>query len=201
MRKVILMISKQYIDIINCMNFEYFEMLGNLRGNESHAEGNLYRLSGNINYIYCIGKVEVDVIIKRMMAGDIPDTIMFQVDDEQSELFMSTGLFAKETVAVMAHELGDTSLPTPGKELNIAKVSDIAQLKMAGAILNSARKYRIFSFQDYLGMMNNDGQYFYIAEYDGLPVGACMTMDGDDFIHLTWLGTLPAYRKLGMQVI
>ena len=190
--------NEQYINIINRMNLDYFEMLGKLRGNESHVETNLYRLSGNINYIYCIGKVEVGEIIKRMTVSDIPDTIMFQAGDEQSELFMSTGLFTKETVAVMAHELGDTSLPTFGKELKIAKVSDASQLKAAGAILNSTLYYTMFSFQDYLDMMDNDGQYFYIAEYNGLPVGACMTMDGDDFIHLAWIGTLPAYRKLGI---
>ncbi|MCL1995927.1 MAG: GNAT family N-acetyltransferase [Defluviitaleaceae bacterium] len=190
--------NEHYINIINRMNLDYFEMLGKLRGNESHEESNLYWLSGNINFIYCIGKVEANEIAKRMTTGDIPDTIMFQAGDEQPELFMSTGLFTKETLAVMAHELGDTSLPTFGKELKIAKVSDAAELKAAGAILNSTRGHRIFSLQDYIDMKSNDGQYFYIAEYDGLPVGACMTMDGDDFVHLAWISTLPAYRKLGI---
>ena len=118
--------NKQYINIINRMNLDYFEMLGKLRSNKSHIENNLYRLSGNINFIYCIGKVETDEIIKHMMAGDIPDIIMFQAGDEQPELFMSTGLFAKETVAVMAHELGDTSLPMPAEEVKIAKIRHAA---------------------------------------------------------------------------
>jgi len=123
---------------------------------------------------------------------------MFQVGDMRSESFMDAGLFTKETVAVMAHELGDTVLPKPGKDLNIFKVSEIVQLKAAGAILNTVRDYRLFSFEDYLDMMNNDGQNFYLAEYDGLPVGACMAMDGDDFLAIPFIGTLPAYRKLGI---
>ena len=187
----------QYIDIINRMNLDYFEMLGNLRGNEKHKEVNLHWLTGNIDYIYFVGEVDADEVIRRMKDGEIPETIMFQVGDAQSELFMDTGLFDKEIVAVMAHELGDTSLPKPAEGLNIFKVSEITQLKSAGAILNTARDFRLFSFRDYLDMMN-DGQWFYLAEYDGLPVGACMAMDGKDFLALTWIGTLPGYRKLGI---
>ena len=186
-----------YIDMINRMNLAYFEMLGNLRGNENHKEDNLRWLTGNITYIYFVGEVEVNAVIRRMKAGEIPETIMFQVGDAQSELFMDTGWFTKEIVAVMAHELGDTSLPKLGRKLNIFKVSEISQLKTAGAILNTARNFRLFSFQDYLDMMN-DGQCFYLAEYDGLPVGACMTMDGDDFLAIPFIGTLPGYRRLGI---
>jgi len=187
----------QYIDIINRMNLSYFEMLGNLRGNEKHKEDNLHWLTGNIAYIYFVGEVEVDEVVRCMKTGEIPETIMFQVGDAQSELFMDTGLFTKEVVAVMAHELADTSLPKPDKELNIFRVNEIEQLKSAGAILNTAREFRLFSFQDYLDMMN-DGQCFYLAEYDGLPVGACMTMDGEDFLAIPFIGTLPGYRKLGI---
>ena len=187
----------QYIDIINRMNLDYFEMLGNLRGNEKHKEVNLHWLTGNINYIYFIGEVEPDEVIRRMKDGEIPETIMFQVGDAQSELFMDTGLFDKEIVAVMAHELCDTVLPEQDKKLSIYKVTEISQLKAAGTILNTTRDFRLFSFGDYLDMMNG-GQYFYLAEYDGLPIGACMAMDGEDFLALTWIGTLPGYRKLGI---
>jgi len=187
----------QYIDIINRMNLRYFEMLGNLRGNENHKEDNLHWLTGNIAYIYFVGKVEVDEIIMRMRTGEIPKTLMFQVGDAQSELFMATGLFNKEIVAVMAHELGDTSLPKMDNKLNIFKATEISQLKSAGAILNTARDFRLFSFEDYLDMVNG-GQHLYLAEYDGLPVGACMTMDGDDFLAIPFIGTLPGYRKLGI---
>jgi len=187
----------RYIDMINRMNLQYFEMLGNLRGNEKHKEAHLHWLTGNIDYIYFIGDVEVNEIIRRMRADEIPKTLMFQVGDARPESFMATGLFAKETVAVMAHELGDTSLPRPDKELNVFKVSEITQLKAAGAILNSARDFRLFSFRDYLDLMNG-GQHFYLAEYDGLPVGACMTMDGDEFLALPFIATLPGYRKLGI---
>ena len=187
----------QYVDIINRMNLCYFEMLGDLRGNEKHKEYNLHWLTGNIAYIYFVGKVEVSEIIRRMRTGEIPKTLMFQVGDAQSKLFAATGLFDKEIVAVMAHKLGDTSLPKLGKELNIYKVNEISQLKSAGAILNAVRDFRLFSFEDYIDMVNG-GQYFYLAEYDGLPVGACMTMDGDDFLAIPFIGTLPGYRKLGI---
>ena len=187
----------QYIDIINRMNLDYFEMLGNLHGNEKHKEDNLHWLTGNIDYIYFVGEVEVDEVIRRMKDGEIPETIMFQVGDTKSKLFMDTGLFDKEIVAVMAHELCDTVLPEQDKELSIYKVTEISQLKAAGAILNTARDFRLFSFRDYLDMMNG-GQNFYLAEYEGLPVGACMTMDGDDFLAIPFIGTLPGYRKIGI---
>jgi ribosomal protein S18 acetylase RimI-like enzyme len=48
-------------------------------------------------------------------------------------------------------------------------------------------------------MTENKGQFFYLAEYDGLPVGACMTQHGDEFINISWAGTLPGYRKLGIS--
>ena len=111
--------NNRYINIINRMNLLYFEMLGNLRGNIKHKEDNLYWLTGNITYIYFVGEVDVDKVVMRMRAGEIPETIMFQVGDAQSELFFNTGLFTKEIVAVMAHELGDTLIPKPEKRLNV----------------------------------------------------------------------------------
>ena len=180
------------------MNLLYFEMLGSLRGNENHKEDQLRWLTGNITYNYYVGDAAVGEIVSRMRAGEIPANLSFQVGDARSELFMTTGLFTKETVAVMAHELGDTPLPKPKIGLSVFNVNEIAQLKIAGAILNTARVYRLFSLEDYLDMMNNDGQYFYLAEADGLPVGACMAMDGDDFLATTWIGTLPGYRKMGI---
>jgi len=181
------------------MNFLYFEMLGNLRGNEHHIEDNLRWLSGNINFIYFVGDMEITELVKRMQNGDIPNILNLEFGNERLDDFMVTGLFDKEITAMyMAHELGDIPLPESEQNLNIYKVSDIEQLKIVGAILNAARDYRIFNYQDYLDMFNTDGLYFYIAEYDGLPVAACMTKDGDDFLYLTNIGTLSAYRKLGI---
>jgi ribosomal protein S18 acetylase RimI-like enzyme len=77
-------------------------------------------------------------------------------------------------------------------------VNEIVQLKMAGAILNAAFWYKLFTFEHYLEMMENEGQFFYLAEYDGLPAGACMSQHGDNFINISWAGTLPGYRKLGI---
>lgn len=67
-----------------------------------------------------------------------------------------------------------------------------------GAILNAAFEYNIFPFEKYLEMFENDGQFFYLAEYDGLPVGAVMSQHGDDFVYISWTGTLSGYRKLGI---
>ena len=44
----------------------------------------------------------------------------------------------------------------------------------------------------------NNGQFFYLAEYDGLPVSAVMSQHGDHFVNISWVGTLPGYRRLGI---
>ena len=44
----------------------------------------------------------------------------------------------------------------------------------------------------------DDRRFFYLAEYDGLPVGAVMSQHGDDIVNISWVGTLPGYRKLGI---
>jgi len=191
--------NNQYTDTFKRMNFLYFEMLGNLRGNEHHIEDNLRWLSGNINFIYFVGNIDITELVQRMKNGEIPNILNLEFGNERLDDFMATGLFDKEITAVyMAHELGNTSLPKPEKSLNIYKVSDIKQLKIAGTVLNAARDYSIFNYQDYLDMFNTDGLYFYLAEYEGLPIAACMTKDGDDFLYLTNIGTLSAYRKLGI---
>jgi len=188
-----------YIDAFNRMNFLYFDMLGNLHGNNNHKEENLSWLSGNIDFIFFIGDIEVDELVRRMRNGEIPGVLNLEFEDKREDSFMKTGVFEKEITAVyMAHELGDTSLPESCKEMNFYKASNHEQLKTAGAILNSARDYRIFSFQDYRDMFNSDGLYFYLADYDGLPIAACMTQDGDDFLCITNIGTLSGYRRLGI---
>ena len=189
----------QYANTFKRMNFLYFDMLGNLQGNKNNIEDNLRWLSGNIDFVYFVGDIEIAELVNRMKNGEIPSILNLEFGNERLNEFMATGLFDKEITAVyMAHELGDTALPQPKQNLNIYKVSDIEQLKIAGTLLNTARDYKIFNFQDYLDMFNTDGLYFYIAEYDGLPIAACMTQDGGDFLFLTNIGTLSAYRKLGI---
>jgi len=189
----------QYADTFKRMNFLYFEMLGNLRGNEHHIDVNLRWLSGNINFIYFVGNIDIIELVQRMKNGEIPNILNLEFGNERLDDFMATGLFDKEVTAVyMAHELGDKPLPEPEKNLNIYKVSDIEQMKTVGTVLNTARDYRIFNYQDYFDMYNTDGWYSYLAEYDGLPVAACMTKDGDDFLYLNNIGTLSPYRRLGI---
>ena len=191
--------NNQYTDIFKRMNLLYFEMLGNLRGNKHHIEDNLRWLSGNIDFIYSVGDIEITELVQRMKSGEVPSILNLEFGNRRLEDFMETGLFDKEITAVyMAHELGSKPVPKPEKNLNIYKVSKIEQLKIAGTVLNAARDYRIFNYQDYLDMFNAEGIYFYIAEYDGLSVAACMTQDGDDFLYVNNIATLSAYRRLGI---
>ncbi|MCL2188294.1 MAG: GNAT family N-acetyltransferase [Defluviitaleaceae bacterium] len=191
--------NNQYADTFKRMNFLYFDMLGNLCGNEHHIEDNLRWLSGNINFIYFIGNTDIIELVQRMKNGEIPNILNLEFGNERLDDFMATGLFDKEITAVyMAHEFGNAPVPVSEKNLNIYRVSEIEQLKIAGILLNAARDYRIFNYQDYLDMFNTEGLYFYLAEYEGLPIAACMTKDGDDFLYLTNIGTLSAYRRLGI---
>jgi hypothetical protein len=80
-KRGIAMNDNRYIEIINHMNLLYFEMLGNLRGNENHKEDNLHWLTGNITYNYFVGDVEVNEVVRRMRIGEIPKNLSFQVDD------------------------------------------------------------------------------------------------------------------------
>jgi ribosomal protein S18 acetylase RimI-like enzyme len=189
----------QYTDTFKRMNFLYFEMLGNLRGNKHHIEDNLRWISGNINFIYFVGNIDIAELVQRMKNDEIPNILNLEFGNERLDDFMATGLFDKEVTAVyMAHELGDMALSETEKNLSIYKVSEIKQLKIAGTVLNAARDYRIFNYQDYVDMFNTEGIYFYLAEYEGLPVAGCMTIDGDDFLYVNNIATLSAYRKLGI---
>ncbi|MDR0928691.1 MAG: GNAT family N-acetyltransferase [Oscillospiraceae bacterium] len=177
-------------------------MLGNLRGNQSHQEDNLRWLTGDINHTYFSREIEVDAVIKRMKDGEIPDNLYFFTDEPEPEpaaSLLASGMFKENMATIgMAHELCDTILPKPDGRVNLFRVREISQLKVTGAILNAVFAYRMFSFDRFVEMFEGNGQYFYIAEYDGLPVSAIMTLHGDDFMDLSWAGTLPGYRKLGL---
>ncbi|MDR0896262.1 MAG: hypothetical protein LBN04_00240 [Oscillospiraceae bacterium] len=69
------MTDKQYFDAILRGHFRYWEMLGNLRGNQNHQEDNLRWLTGDINHTYFTGKIEKEPLIQRMKDGEIPDNL------------------------------------------------------------------------------------------------------------------------------
>ena len=137
-----------------------------------------------------------------METDEIPKTLSFYINNNGDDLIKSfrvSGRFkdCMQTTG-MAHELLDVVLPRPDKRLNLFRVREITQLKMAGSILNAAFDYRLFSFGHYVEMFENDRQFFYLAEYDGLPVGVCMAQHGECFVNISWVGVLPGYRKLGI---
>ena len=196
------MTDKQYVDIITRGYFLYWDMLGNLRGLENHKENGLRWLTGDINHTYFTDNCDAEGIIRRMKAGDIPKNLTFLTDDpdaDPAEPFRRTGFFKDGSGTTgMAHELMDTPLPKADKRLNVFRIREVSQLKAAGAILNTVFDYNLFSFGHFLEMMNNHGQFFYLAEYDDLPAGAAMSQHGDNFVNISWVGTLPGYRKRGI---
>lgn len=196
------MTSRQYIEAITKGHFLYWDMLGNLKGIENHKEDELCWLTGDVEHTYFTGNVDVERIAKRIKNAEIPANLFFLSDNDASdpaEAFLSSGLFKKgaETIG-MAHELCDTALPKADKRINLFRVREISQLKAAGAILNTVFDYNLFSFEKFAEMFENSEQFFYLAEYDGLPVCAAMSQHGDDFVNISWVGTLPGYRKLGI---
>jgi len=194
--------DKQYVEAINNGHFLYWNMLGRLNGMENHEEKDLRWLSGGIFYNYYAANTDVKDVVQRMRSGEIPKNLTFHTSGLTSDptgLFREEGLF-KDGFGTfgMAHELMDITLPEPDNRLNIFRVLRVNDLKAAGAILNTVFDYRLFTFTHFQDMLENDGQYFYLAEYDGLPVGACMAQHGNNFVNISWVGTLNGYRKLGI---
>ncbi|MCL1807485.1 MAG: GNAT family N-acetyltransferase [Oscillospiraceae bacterium] len=196
------MTNKQYADAITRGHFLYWDMLGNLRGNENRKEDGLRWMTGDIFYTYYAQTSDAEGIVRRMKDGEIPKNLILLTDDleaDPSVPFLATGLFKTGLGTTgMAHELMDTPLPKADKRLNIFRVREVSQLKTAGAIINAAFEYSLFSFAHYAEMMENEGQFFYLAEFDGLPAGACMSQHGDDYVNISWVGTLPGNRKRGI---
>lgn len=200
---------KDYCDLLLQGHLLYWNMLGTLQGLENNRNTGLNWLSGNIffNYYTDTGAIvkagQIDNIVKRMKDGEIPKNLIFPViganDGDPRALFMETGMFKDGfTTTGMAHELADTPLSKPDKRLNIFPVHEITRLKAAGAILNTVFEYSLFSFEHFLDMMSTEGLFLFLAEYDGLPVGACMSQHGDEIVNISWVGTLPGYRKRGI---
>ncbi len=196
------MTDKQYAEAIIKGHLLYWNMLGALRGIENHKEDGLRWLTGDVDYNYYCESADIDGIIQRMKNGKIPKNLTFITDNletDPAEPFRAAGLFEGGSGTTgMAHELAERPIPKFDKRINLFRVHEISQLKTVGTILNSAFEYRLFSFEHYLEMFNNYGQFFYLAEYDGLPVGAVMSQYGDIFVNISWAGTLPGYRKLGI---
>lgn len=204
------MTDSQYVDYIVKGHMHYWDMLGNMRGNENH-KGNINRLSGDINYIYSANFngpdycEEVEGIVRKIKNKQIPDSLIIVPQAIPSnvdicELFLSHGGFNNiRSDCGMAKKLQvNMDFPVPPENINLFQVNEIHQLKMSGAILNTVFEYDLFSFEHYLDAFNNSSVRFYLAEYNGIPAGACMSILGDDFVEIAWVGTLNGYRKMGV---
>jgi GNAT superfamily N-acetyltransferase len=188
----------------------YWNMLGNMRGNQNHT-GDICWISGDLFYSYATKlkgtdyESHIEQIIGRIKSREIPRNILISPSSAPANvnafaLFMKTGDFkAKRTNLGMLKELNsDTVFSQVDKCLNIFRVNELWQLKICGAILNAAFEYDLFSFEHYLDAFNMQEVNFYIGEYKGLPVGACMSIEGKDIVEIAWVGTLNGYRKKGI---
>lgn len=200
----------RYVDWILHGHTLYWDMLGSMRGNNNH-KGNVCWLSGDVNFSYDLTVSEPEIseqikqIIQRIKSGEIPGNLTISPVSAPAgvnllDCFMKTGLFKMNFQSPgMAKELKqETIFPKPEKRLNIFRINDLWQLKTCGAILNAAFEYDLFSYGHYLDAFNMQDVGFYLAEYDGLPVSACMTISGEDIVEIAWVGTLNGYRKKGI---
>ena len=187
---------------------DYWELLGSMRG-IANITGKICRLEGDISYTYLATFDETGVerdladliekinskeienefrVIPQLYSGDIVGKILANHDFRESNV--NFGMVKElSTEAYEKHE---------DKNLNIFRVNDVERLKFCGSILNACFDYDIFSFSHYLDAYNCCKIKFYIAEYKGLPAGACMAMHGEDYVEIVWVGTLPGYRKKGI---
>jgi GNAT superfamily N-acetyltransferase len=204
------MTDKQYSDAIIRGHFMYWDMLGTLRGIEAH-KGNLCWLSGDIKYNYSVKfdgpdySKEAKEIVKQIRDQQIPDNLTITLDtatpevDVLSLLLSDNGFSIETSYRGMAKELhSNAAIKIPPKDINLFRVNEICQLKISGAILNAAFEYDLFSFEHYLDVFNHPCVSFYLAEYKGIPAGACMSIITNDIVAIGWVGTLKGFRKKGI---
>ncbi|MDR0294222.1 MAG: GNAT family N-acetyltransferase [Oscillospiraceae bacterium] len=187
----------------------YWNMLGNMRGIQNRT-GDVNWLSGDVSCAYDVRfsgpdyEKEAAELAGRMKAGEIPGRLVITPGSAPPGAdiyspFLSHSGFTSGTDYGMVKELSAGRIaPAPPKQFDLFRVGETHQLKMSGAILNSAFEYDLFSFGHYLDAFNDPRVRFYMAEYNGIPAGACMSVLGDDFLEIAWVGTLAGYRKKGI---
>jgi GNAT superfamily N-acetyltransferase len=204
------MTDNLYTDYIWRGHVLYWDMLGNMRGNCNH-KSDICWLSGDVDYSYSMTlsgpdyEQQVERIISRIRNQAIPGNIVISPQSAPPNVdvmghFMRTGLFRMglRTLGMVKELHREPAFPKTEKCLNLYRVNDPGQLKMCGAILNAAFEYDLFAYEHYLDAFNMPEVRFYLAEYAGLPVGACMSIMGEDFVDIAWVGTLDGYRKKGI---
>ncbi len=204
------MSESRYIEYILQGHDLYWDILGNMRGNVNH-KSDICWLSGDIDFTYSMELNESDYskqinrIITRIRNKELPDNLVITPKSAPEgidllDYFMKTGLFKVgfSSLGMLRKLAPDTFLPAPEKCLNIFRVKDLLQLKMCGAILTSSFEYILFTYEHYMDAFNMKNVSFYIAEYNGFPVGACMSILSDEFVEIAWVGTLVGYRRKGI---
>lgn len=196
------MTKQQYREAIHDGYFLYWDMLGSLRGIESHNEDGLKWLSGDIEWNYATETADAESVVRRMREGSIPKNLIIFPDIKPYDVagpYRATGLFTECHWAFgMAHELLDTPMPKPDKRINLMRVRDVSRLKMAAMIINTALEYDFIDFGHYRDIMEYGNTFIYLAEYDGLPVSACVAQHKANIFYISWAGTLPGYRNRGI---
>ncbi|MDR2599525.1 MAG: GNAT family N-acetyltransferase [Oscillospiraceae bacterium] len=210
------MINDQYIKKIIQGHELYWNMLGSLNGNKNH-KGDICWLSGDINYTYKVKlhesdyNAEINKIINKLKNKKIPNNLIITPDSTPNDvnicdLFLKHDCFAiSGTNFGMAKEINENNANSIADNnkmhesgIEIFKVSNPYQIKMSGAILNTAFEYDIFSLTHYTDIFNSPRVHFYLAEQKGIPAGACMAIHADDFVEIAWVCTLKGYRKKGI---
>ncbi len=204
------MCHDKIIDCIMKGHAAYWDLLGGMRGNTMH-KGDVCWLSGDIHFSYAMKlhgpdyRTQLDHVVERIRHREIPGNIPVSPDSaddgaDLTEYVDKTGLFkASFTSLGMAKTLdAGVSHPKADKRLNLYRVNHMGDLKMCGAILNAAFAYDLFSFEHYLDAFNAREVAFHLAECNGLPVGACMSILQEDILDIAWVGTLSGYRKKGI---
>lgn len=200
--------TQQAIHYIEQGHLDYWHTLGQLPDNTAH-EDVVYWMSGHIHHSYYLKldaakyQEQCAAIIADMRAKRLPRNLFMGPGSIEGNIdlaayLVSTGYFEqRESSEGMAKLLTKTE-ETPRQNLMLKRVEHPNDLKMAGTILNAAFEYDLFSFEHYQALWAMPHVHFYVAEYQGLPISACMALYADAFVEIAWVGTLPGYRKKGI---
>ncbi len=178
---------------------DYWRMLGDMQGNRCRERDGLHWVEGRIGCIFKTdGNAErAEAITRGMANGNLPDRLVLSSETAMlAKGFRDRAEFSVETDWGMAKELIAANNDTePPANLRVFPVTKPEQLKAAGSVLNASFGYDLFTFADYAAF--HQVRRFYLAEWDGLAAGAVMARLGD-WLEITWVGTLPGYRKKGI---
>lgn len=200
--------TQQAIRYIEQGHLHYWHALGQLPDNTAH-EDLVYWMSGHIRHSYFLkldaAKYEEQcaAIIADMRAKRLPRNFPIAPGSIEGDIdlvgyLVGTGYFEQQESSEGMAKVLTKAEETPHQNLVLKRVEHQNDLKVTGAILNAAFEYDLFSFEHYQALSAMPYVHFYLAEYQGLPVSACMALYADEFVEIAWVGTLPGYRRKGI---